>query len=79
MIHATQLTLYSIMASLEADYNFFLETDTSEYKGKWIAVSNNRIISVGKDVKQVSEVAKKNVGSNKFLLIRVPSEETMIF
>lgn len=67
------------MASLEADYTFFLETDTSEYKGKWIAVSNNKIIAVGKDVKQVSEKAKESVGSNKFLLIRVPSEETLIF
>jgi len=67
------------MASLEADYDFFLETDTSEYKGKWIAMSDNKIIAVGKDVKQVSETAKKVIGSNKFLLIRVPSEETMIF
>jgi hypothetical protein len=56
------------MTSLEADYDFFLETDTTGYKGKWIAISNNRVIAVGKDVKQVSEMAKKNVGNNKFLL-----------
>jgi hypothetical protein len=67
------------MTSLEADYDFFLETDTSEYKGKWIAVSNNQIIAMGKDVKQVGEDAKKKIGSNKFLLVRVPSKETMIF
>ena len=67
------------MTSLEADYDYFLETDTSQYKGKWIAVSNNRVIATGKEVKEVSESAKKLIGSNKFLLIRVPSEETMIF
>jgi len=71
--------MYFLMTSLEADYNYFLETDTSQYKGKWIAVSDNSIIATGKDVKEVSESAKKIVGSNKFLLIRVPSAETMIF
>lgn len=67
------------MASIEADYDYFLETDTTMYKGKWIAVSDNKIVAIGNDLKQVSESAKKNVGNNKFLLIRVPSEETMIF
>ncbi len=67
------------MTFLEADYDFFLETDTSEYKGRWIAIANNSIIAFGKDIKKVSEIAKKTIGSNKFILIRVPSEETMIF
>lgn len=67
------------MASLESDYNYFLKADTSQYKGKWLAISEGKIIAVGKDIKKVTEIANKKIGSNKFLLVRVPAEDTMIF
>lgn len=56
-----------------------METDISKYIGEWIAIFNDKIISHGKNLKEVSSKANKIAGGNKFLLAKVPSEETMIF
>ncbi len=63
----------------ELAYNYFMETDISEYIGEWIAVSENRILAHGKNLKEVVEKAKSISGGRKFIIARVPSEETMIF
>ena len=62
---------------LDTSYDFFLETDLEKYKGEWVAISDNTVISHGKDLKKVVEKAKAE--GKKFLLAKVPSGETMIF
>ena len=42
-------------------------------------ISGDKIVAHGHNLKEVVEEAKKNSLGNKFLLARVPSEETMIF
>lgn len=64
---------------LDASYNFFLETDLDNYKGEWITICDNNVISHGNNLKEIVEEAKKKCGNKKFLITRVPSEETMIF
>jgi hypothetical protein len=64
---------------LENSYNFFLETDLDEYKGEWVTICDNKIISHGSNLKEIVEMAKKECKNKKFLITRVPSEETMIF
>jgi len=66
-------------ASLNNSYDFFLETDLEEYKGEWITICDNKIISHGDNLKEIVEIAKKECKNKKFLITRVPSEETMIF
>jgi 2-polyprenyl-3-methyl-5-hydroxy-6-metoxy-1,4-benzoquinol methylase len=66
-------------AVLDKNYDFFLETDLDKYKGEWVIICNNEIISHGNNLKEIVEEAKKKCGSKKFLITRVPSEETMIF
>ncbi len=56
-----------------------MNTDISEYSGEWIAVCDDKIVAHGHNLKEVVEQAKKNSAGKKFLLARVPSEETMIF
>ena len=63
----------------EANYQYFMQADVSIYVGEWIAILDNRIISHGKGLKEVVAKAKLASGGKKFLLARVPSEETMIF
>lgn len=63
----------------EANYHYFMETDISKYVGEWIAVYENRIIAHGRELKEVVSMAKEVSGGKKFLLARVPSQETMIF
>ena len=63
----------------ETSYNYFLKTNLDEYKGEWITICDNKIISHGNSLKEVVEKAKKECGSKKFLIAKVPSGETMIF
>jgi len=62
-----------------ASYDFFLKTDLDKYKGEWITICDNQIISHGNNLKEIVEEAKKKCGNKKFLIAKVPSEETMIF
>ncbi|MEK6824388.1 MAG: DUF5678 domain-containing protein [Nanoarchaeota archaeon] len=66
-------------SSQELAYNYFMETDISKYAGEWIAVAENRILAHGRNLKEVVERAKTLSGGKKFIIARVPSEETMIF
>ena len=61
----------------EKSYQYYIETDTSKYVGEWIAVAGDRILAHGKNVKKV--VAEANKSGKKFILAKVPSQETMIF
>jgi hypothetical protein len=66
-------------AMLKDSYDFFLKTDLGNYKGEWITICDNKIISHGANLKEIVEIAKKECKTKKFLIARVPSEETMIF
>ena len=68
-----------VKSNQELAYNYFMEADVSKYVGEWIAVAENKILAHGKSLKDVVERAKMLVGGNKFILAKVPSEETMIF
>ena len=63
----------------EINYNFFMESDLSQYIGEWIAICENKIIAHNKNLKEVVSKAKEISGEKRFLLARVPSEEAMIF
>jgi len=63
----------------EINYHYYMETDIGMYSGEWIAICNNEIVAHGLNVKEVAEEANRKCGGKKFLLARVPSQETMIF
>ena len=67
------------MTTQKLNYQYFMQADVSDYIGEWIAISEDKIIAHGKDLIKVVEDAKKNSHGKKFLLARIPSEETMIF
>ena len=64
---------------MKDNYKYFMKANVDSYIGEWIAIFNDKIISHGKNLKEVSSKANKIAGGNKFLLAKVPSEETMIF
>jgi len=63
----------------ETSYNYFLKTNLDKYKGEWVIICDNKIVSHGYNLKEVVEEAKKLCESKKFLIAKVPSGETMIF
>ena len=64
---------------LNKNYDFFLETNLDKYKGEWVILCENEIVSHGNNLKKIVEEAKKKCANKKFLITKVPSEETMIF
>ncbi len=66
-------------SSQELAYNYYMGADVSHYIGEWIAVSENGILAHGKNLKEVVEKANSVSSGRKFIIARVPSEETMIF
>ena len=63
----------------ESNYQYFMHVDISKYIGEWIAIYEDKVIAHGKDLKEVAVRAREISGGKKFLLAKVPSEETMIF
>jgi len=63
----------------EGNYEFFMHANVSSYIGEWIAICEDKIVSHGKDVKEVANEASKLCGKKKILLARVPDKETMLF
>lgn len=67
-----------VKSAQELAYNYFMEADVSKYVGEWIAVSEDKILAHGKNLKEVVDKANSISKGKKFLIARVPSEETMI-
>ena len=50
-----------------------------EYVGLWVAIEEEKVLSSGKNIKEVYEEAKKKCPKKRILLTRVPNKDTMIF
>ena len=67
------------ISKMNKNYNFFMKTNVDNYTGQWVAVCNQKIISHGKNAKEVFKEAKKACPKERPLLTRVPDKEAMIF
>jgi len=61
------------------NYELFLKSDISRYIGEWVAICDKKIVSHGKDVKEVVKEANLKCPGKRPLIVRVPEKETMIF
>ena len=61
-----------------SNYDFFLKTDTSKYKGEWIAIAKNKVIAHGKDAQEVYKIAKKKSPKNDVSLAKTPDEQMLV-
>lgn len=60
------------------NYEYFLKTDTSAYKGEWIAIANKKILVHGKDAAEVYQKAKKKLPKAKISLAKIPEQQVMV-
>lgn len=65
-------------AKASTNYDFFIKTDTSRYKGEWIAIAGNKIIAHGKDAEKVYKIAQKKVRTKEISLAKTPDEQMLI-
>lgn len=67
-----------LMRKKVSNYEYFLKLNTSPYKGKWIAIAENKIAAVGTRADETFKVAKKKYPKSKISLTKVPSQETLV-
>ena len=61
------------------NYQFFMSTNIDRYIGEWIAISNEKVVSHGKEFKKVFEETKRKFPKERPFITRVPDKDTMIF
>lgn len=61
-----------------SNYQYFLRLDTTPYKGEWIAISQKKVVSHGKDAQEVYNRAKKKVKRASVSLAKVPEEQVLV-
>jgi len=64
---------------MDKNYQFFMKTNLDHYIGQWVAICSEKIVSHGKNVKEVFKEAKEKCPKERPLLTKIPDKETMIF
>lgn len=62
----------------KTNYEFFVKTDTSKYRGEWLAIAKNKIIAHGPDAQSVYKTAKKKVPESQISLAKTPEEQMLV-
>jgi len=60
------------------NYDYFIKTDTSPYKGEWIAIAKGKILAHGKDAEEVYNKAAKKAGKAIISLSKTPNEQMLV-
>lgn len=60
------------------NYEFYIQTDLSEYAGKWIAIVDGRIVASGDDAAVVYRKAKESFPDKIIAIDMVPAGEVLV-
>jgi len=63
---------------MDKNYHYFLEADTSNYLGEWIAIIDERVVAHGKKIEDVYAKAKHEYPTKRPLITKVPTKKIMI-
>lgn len=63
---------------MSTNYDYFIQLDTSAYKGEWVAIANKKVVSHGQDAQVVYNRAKKKYHPTKISLAKVPDEQILV-
>ncbi|MCS4541448.1 MAG: DUF5678 domain-containing protein [Euryarchaeota archaeon] len=63
---------------MSREFELFLKTNLSRYKGLYIAILGDEIVASGKNAKQVWEKCRKKYPNKIPTIAKIPREETLI-
>lgn len=66
------------MKKKTSNYEYFVKTDTTRYKGQWIAISDKKVVACGKDAQSVYRKATSKYPKIKISLAKIPDEQVMV-
>lgn len=61
-----------------SNYDYFIRTDTSSYKGEWIAIAQGKVVAHGDDAEKVYKAAQKKVPKKEISLAKAPDEQMLV-
>lgn len=61
-----------------SDYNWFVKTDLSQHRGKYVAIAEEKVISSGYNAKEVYKEALGKSPKVRPTLAKIPSEDIMV-
>lgn len=61
-----------------SNYEYFLRTDTTAYKGKWIAIAKKKIAAVSLRADEAFKLARKKYPKSEISLAKVPQQEALV-
>lgn len=59
------------------EFEFYVKTDLSKYKGKYVAIVEDKVIASRENAKEVWEEAKRKTGKIP-TLAKIPKEEALV-
>lgn len=65
-------------ATKRSNYEYFLRLNTSPYKGKWIAIAENKVVASGTRADKTFKIAQKKYPKDKISLAKVPREQSLV-
>ena len=61
-----------------SNYDYFIKTDTTAYKGQWVAIADQKVVAHGKDAQNVYRHALKLAGGKHISLAKAPDEQMLV-
>ncbi len=62
----------------DKNYEFYINTDLSQYAGKWIAIVDGKVVASGGRADDVGREAEKKYPTKKIALVKIPTKDTLI-
>ena len=62
----------------DKNYEFYINTDLSEYAGKWVAIVDGKVVASGDRADTVYDEAKRKYPEKEVMLAKVPTSDTLI-
>ena len=60
------------------EFEFFVKTDISKYRGQYVAIVGDKVVASGENAKKVLEEAARMFPGKTPLLAKIPREEALI-
>lgn len=67
-----------MVRKVSSNYDFFVKTSTSKYKGEWLAIADKKIIAHGKKADEVYKAASKKTKSKNISLAKAPNAQMLV-
>lgn len=62
----------------QSDYEWYIQTDLSRYKGKYVAIAGKKVVAAGYDAKEVYKKALKKSPRTRPTLAKIPAQDIMV-